>query len=190
VTVRTTRLPAVGLATLALAATAGAAVARPDSLEARLALRECVAAQRAAAVTACAHALDLGLGPERAATAQRLLGRAFATLERWEEALPAYREALRLTPDDPDAALAVGTALLYGLSRPVEAEPYLRQALAGRPDDAVFHVHLGTALNGAGRYAEALDEFKAALGLDVTVLDGRPASQATYLASLRQALWP
>jgi tetratricopeptide (TPR) repeat protein len=182
---------AYGLAAaMALVPAAFGRAARVDSLEARLTLRDCVAAQRVAAVTVCGQALELGLSPERAAVAERLLGRAFAVLERWDDALRSYREVLRLAPEDPDAALAVGTALLYGLSQPVEAEPYLRQAIAGRPDDAVFHVHLGTALNAAGRHADALDEFKAALDLDVTVLDGRPASQAAYLASLRRALWP
>ena len=177
---------AVALAT----APRGRAAPLRDSLEARLALRECVAALRTAAVTTCSRALELGLTGERAALAQRLRGRALAVLERWDEALQAYLEVLRIAPQDADAALAAGTALLYGLGRPLDAEEYLRQALSARPDDAVFHVHLATALNAAGRHAEALDEFKTALELDVTVLDDRPAAQAAHLASLRQAFWP
>jgi tetratricopeptide (TPR) repeat protein len=180
----------LGLAVVTATARGGSASAQRDSLEARLALRECVAAQRAAAVTACSQALELGLSAERAVVARRLLGRALAILERWDEALQSYLEVLRIAPQDADAALAAGTVLLYGLDRPLEAEEYLRQALSARPDDAVFHVHLATALNAAGRHAEALDEFKTALELDVTVLDDRPAAQAAHLASLRQAFWP
>lgn len=180
----------LGLAVATAARPGRSASTHHDSLEARLALRECVAAQRTAAVTACSQALELGLTEERAVVARRLLGRAFAVLERWDEALQSYLEVLRIAPQDADAALAAGTALLYGLGRPLEAEGYLRQALSARPDDAVFHVHLATALNAAGRHAEALDEFKTALELDVTVLDDRPAAQAAHLASLRQAFWP
>ena len=178
------------LAWLVLASTAQAAAPRADSFEARLALRECSASVREQAVAACRQALELGLGPERGAIAQRLLGRSLADLTRWDEALEAYREALRLQPADADAAHGVGLALLYGLNRAADAEPYLRQALADRPDEAVFHLQLAIALNAIGHHEEALGEFKAALALDVTVLDQRPAAQAAYLASLREALWP
>lgn len=169
------------------------AMARPphgDSFEARLALRACAASVREEAVAACRKALELGLGPERGAIAERLLGRSLADLARWDEALEAYREALRLQPEDAEAVLNVGLALLYGLNRPAEAEPYLRQAVAARPAEAVFHLQHAIALNATSRHDEALQEFKAALALDVTVLDQRPAAQAAYLASLREALWP
>lgn len=186
---RVARWAAAGLA-LSWCAPALARPPRVDSFEARLALRQCAGSVREQAVAACREALGLGLGPERGAIAQRLLGRSLADLTRWEEALEAYRAALRLQPGDADAALNVGLALLYGLNRPAEAEPYLRQAVEQRSAEAVFHLQHAIALNATSRHDEALQEFKAALALDVTVLDQRPAAQAAYLASLREALWP
>lgn len=138
----------------------------------------------------CREALELGLSPGRAALAHLLLARDLAVLERWDEALEAHREVLRLRPDDPDAARRVGLALLYGLGRPDDAEAYLRQALLGRPDDAGTHVDLGLALNALGRHEEAMGEFRVALDLDPQALADRPAATVAYAASQRAAVWP
>lgn len=162
----------------------------PDSVEGRLRYRACAAAHREEGVALCRAALAGGLSPRRAALAQLLLARDLVTLERWDEALVAYRAALRLRPADPDAARRVGAALLYAHSRPAEAEPYLRQALAGRPEDAATHVDLAVALNALGRHEEALGEFRAALADDPLALDERPAAAQAYEASQRAHPWP
>jgi tetratricopeptide (TPR) repeat protein len=177
-----------------LAATGAAAAPRPprdpDPVEARLRYRACAAAHREEGVELCRAALAGGLSTGRAALAQLLLARDLGALERWEEALAAHREALRLRPDDPDAARRVGTTLLHALGRAADAEPYLRQALAGRSDDAATHVDLGLALNALARHEEALGEFRAALALDPLALDERPAAAAVYEASQRERAWP
>lgn len=161
-----------------------------DSLEARLTLRACASAVREDSVRLCRQALELGLSPRRAAVAQRLLGRSLADLVRWDEAVAAYREALRLEPTDAEAASRLGLALHYGFGRPAEAEPFLREAVRGCPDQATYRVELALALNALARHAEAAAEFQQALALDDHALDTRPAAQASYLASLREALWP
>lgn len=181
---------ALPLAALALLAGPPSRAAGSDSLEARLALRACASAVREDAVRLCRQALELGLSPGRAAVAQRLLGRSLADLLRWDEAVTAYREALRLDPSEGEAAFRLGLALHYGLDRPLEAEPWLRAAVRGCPEEPVFHVELATVLNAQGQHAEAAAEFQAALALDERALDVRPAAQATYLAALREALWP
>lgn len=162
----------------------------PDPVAARLRYRACAAAHRDAGVALCRAALAAGLSDERAARAQLLLARDLVALERWEEALVAYVEALRLRPGDSDAARRVGTTLLYGLDRPGDAEPYLRQALALRPEDAGTHADLGLALNALGRHEEALGEFRAALEDDPLALDERPAAAQAYAASAHARVWP
>jgi len=167
-----------------------AAGAAADGLEARLTLRACTAAVREQSVRLCRQALELGLSPRRAAVAQRLLGRSLADLLRWDEAVSAYREALRLEPADAEATFRLGLALHYGLALSGEAEPFLRQAAQACPDQSSYRIELGVVLNALGRHAEAAVEFQQALALDERALDTRPAAQATYLASLREALWP
>ena len=161
-----------------------------DGLEARLTLRACAAAVREESVRLCRQALELRLSPRRAAVAQRLLGRSLADLARWDEAVAAYREALRLEPTDAEAGFQLGLALLYGQGRPAEAEPFLREAVRSCPDQATSRVELAVALNALEQHAEAAAEFQQALALDDHALDSRPAAQATYLASLRAARWP
>lgn len=177
-------------AALALLAGAPVRAAGVDSLEARLTLRACAAAVREEAVRLCRQALELGLSPARAAVAERVLGRNLADLLRWDEAVAAYREALRLEPSEAEAAFRLGMALHYGLDRTAGAEPWLRAAVRACPGEPAYHVELAAALNALGQHAEAAAEFQAALALDERVLDTRPAAQATYLASLREALWP
>ena len=176
---------------LALAAAAPAASSADlDDLRARLTLRACAAAVREESVRLCRQALELGLSPRRAAVAQRLLGRSLADLLRWDEAVAAYREALTLEPTDAEAGFRLGLALHYGQGRPAEAERFLREAVRSCPDQATYRVELAVVLNALERHAEASDEFQQALALDDHALDTRPAAQATYLASLREALWP
>lgn len=152
--------------------------------------RACVAAHREAGVTLCRAALEGGLSTPRAALALLLLARDLGTLGRWDEALAVHLEALRLRPDDPDAARRVGATLLYGLNRSADAEPYLRQALGGLAGDAFTHVDLGLALNALGRHEEALGEFRVALDLDPLVLEQRPAAAHAYAASQHAKTWP
>jgi tetratricopeptide (TPR) repeat protein len=178
------------LALVALLATPSAGAAGVDDVPARLTLRACAAAVREESVRLCRQALELGLSPRRAAVAQRLLGRSLADLLRWDEAVAAYREALRLEPADAEAALRLGLALSYGLGRPGEAEPLLREAVSLCPGQADYRVELAVVLNALERHLEAESEFQQALALDGHALDSRPAAQATYLASLRQAPWP
>jgi tetratricopeptide (TPR) repeat protein len=160
-----------------------------DSVSARLRFRACAAAHREAAVEACQAALAAGLGAQRAALALTLLARAQAAAMNWDAVLLAQREALRLQPDDPEAARRVGLTLLYALGQAAQSEPYLRQALAARRD-ASTHVDLAVALAALGRVEEARGEFLAALAVDPGALDSRPAAaavRATLSGRLEQA---
>lgn len=170
-------LPAFAIAS---ALTASAARVPPDDpAAARLRFRLCAAAHREAAVEACQAALAGGLGARRAALAQVLLARAQAALMNWDAVLVAQREALRLEPASPEAARRLGLTLLYALGQPAQSEPYLRQATEAQRD-AGTHVDLGVALAALGRIEEARGEFLAALALDPSALDSRPAAAAVH----------
>jgi tetratricopeptide (TPR) repeat protein len=173
-----------------LSSTAVLAAPREDGVVARVKFRACSAARREKALELCRAALAMQLSPRRGAVANLVLARNLAVLERWDEALAAYREALRLAPEDADAAFRVGTTLLYGLNRAAEAEAYLRQAIAGRQDAPQFHLELGVALNALGRHDEAKAEFAAALHFAPAAFDQRPAATATRESSQRSLPWP
>ncbi len=162
----------------------------PDTVEARLRFRACAAAHREEGVALCREALARGLSRERAALAQLLLARDLGALERWDDALDAYRAAQRLRQGDPQAARRIGQVLLFALGRPAEAEAWLRQALAGQPADSDTRVDLAQALAALSRHDEALREFAAALEQDAQALADRPAAQAVLEAARQARPWP
>jgi len=176
--------------TLLLVAAGAQEPSATDGLAARLKYRECVRAVRAEAVRHCRDALALGLGTRRAAAANELLARALIELERWEEAEAAYREVMRLRPEDPAGPFRVGMALFHGRNRAAEAEPLLRQAVEMKADEASYHIEWAIVLNALERHAESRSAFEKALELDPKCLAHRPAAQAIYEAARRDAVWP
>ena len=92
------------------------------------------------------------------------LGFALAEAQSSARAEAAYREALRLKPDYPNARNYLG-ALLVDLRRPEEAEVELRAALAVRPRFAEAHNHLGLALAAQGKMQPAIASFTEAVRL-------------------------
>jgi Flp pilus assembly protein TadD len=92
------------------------------------------------------------------------LGFALAEAQSSARAEVAYREALRLKPDYPNARNYLG-ALLVDLRRPAEAEVELRAALAVRPRFVEAHNHLGLALAAQGKMQPAIDSFTEAVRL-------------------------
>lgn len=92
------------------------------------------------------------------------LGFALAEAQSSARAEAAYREALRLKPDYPNARNYLG-ALLVELRRPEEAEIELRAALAVRPRFAEAHNSLGLALAAQGKTQSAIASFTEAVRL-------------------------
>jgi tetratricopeptide (TPR) repeat protein len=91
-----------------------------------------------------------------------------ATLEnsgRLEEALAAYREAVRLADDNLNAQSNLANLLLK-MGRPNEAVSAFRRAIALNPNVASLHFGLGRAFLQLGQDAAAMDEFRTALRLD------------------------
>ena len=95
------------------------------------------------------------------------LGFALVEAQSSARAEAAYREALRLKPDYPNARNYLG-ALLNDLQRPAEAEAQLRAALAARPQFAEAHNNLGLALVAQGKAGPAISAFTEAVRLAPT----------------------
>ena len=75
------------------------------------------------------------------------------------DALPHYREALRLRPGHEDIENNIGYALIE-LGRHAEAVPHLRRAVELRPDYRQARNNLASALLALGRSDESLEIFR------------------------------
>ncbi len=92
-------------------------------------------------------------------------GNTLSGLKRYQEALAAYEQAIRL---DPNLALAYkgkGNALL-GLKRPQEALVAYEQAIHLDPNLALAYRNKGNTLRNLKRYQEALVAYEQAIHLD------------------------
>ncbi len=92
------------------------------------------------------------------------LGLALCTMRRFEEALAAYDDGLRLEPDDAELHNGRGVALLE-LRRPAEARDEFLRALAAVPDCLDALGNLGNALFKLNRPEEALTVYDRVLNI-------------------------
>ena len=84
----------------------------------------------------------------------RGLGAALFAQGFFAEAEVAYREALRLRPDDAQSHFDLWT-VLEKQDKHAESEAAYREAIRVKPDHAEAHSRLGTALGHQGRWEEA-----------------------------------
>ncbi len=92
-------------------------------------------------------------------------GDALFYLKRYEEALQAYEQAIRLEPGSADVHYNKGNALLC-LERYQEAIDAYEHAIRLQPTFALAYNKKGRALSYLGRYEEARDAHEHALRLD------------------------
>jgi Flp pilus assembly protein TadD len=93
------------------------------------------------------------------------LGVAYFELGRYQEAVEAYKEALRLKPDDAAAWNNLGNAY-SDLGRYQEAIQAYKEALRLEPDNAVPWKNLGVVYRQLGRHEEAVNAEKEAIRLE------------------------
>jgi tetratricopeptide (TPR) repeat protein len=99
------------------------------------------------------------------AVAQVNLGLALALSDKAREALPHFKEAVRIDPALKPALYNYGVTLSL-LGRSAEAARQLAETLRLDPSDAHARLSYGITLADAGRTDEAVREFKEALRLD------------------------
>lgn len=99
------------------------------------------------------------------------LGLCYVALNRNEEAILEFKEAVRLDSEQslrwPWPSMNLGTLYLR-MQRLDEAEVALRQSLAVDPQFPVAHFRLGQVLEKKGRPEEAVQELKESVRLDPT----------------------
>jgi tetratricopeptide (TPR) repeat protein len=93
------------------------------------------------------------------------LGILLAALQRPDEAMAHFEQALRLVPDDADAHRYLGDVLRAIHQHEAAIDRY-RQALAIRPNDADLCSRLASVLQASGRSTEAIVVGERALALD------------------------
>jgi tetratricopeptide (TPR) repeat protein len=93
------------------------------------------------------------------ATTYHFLGNAYAFLQRFDEALNAYRQAVQLDPDYQPAYSELGAAY-YRLQRPKEAAAAFEQAIRLKRDDAKAYLGLGMAQLALGNKTGAREQYR------------------------------
>lgn len=91
------------------------------------------------------------------AAAQRMLAYAYYRLNRFEEALAHYTQAVLTDPQDAFsmAGMCSGIYIVYGPSKQEQALSYCDRAIAVKPDDAFAHETRAWLLEKLGREQEA-----------------------------------
>lgn len=96
-----------------------------------------------------------------------MLGRSYVVLGRHPEAIPAYRRALALTPDDPALLADTADALAVVAGRKLEGEPLalVNKALKLAPDNLKALSLAGTAAFDRGDFAGAVKHWEHVLAV-------------------------
>lgn len=124
------------------------------------------------------------------------LGNALLALERYDEALRAFRHSLNLNSGLLPAHMGEGNAL-RALCRYEEAERAYRNVIALSPSMAAAYANLGLVLKELERNEEAIAAFKKAVSLDTGLAEAHSALGILLwrdgriedaLSALRQAL--
>lgn len=99
-------------------------------------------------------------------------GVAYHEAQDYENAVKAFREALRRAPEFVDARYNLGLALLK-LGQPTEAAKELQPVVLAREGDKDAHYGLASAYFHLGAYPQAAQELREALRLDENFLRAR-----------------
>ena len=134
--------------------------------------------------------IERALTKQPSAEAYNALGAWFAQRDRTACAIPAFRSAIRLRPNDWEGHFNLALALMNERHFK-DAAGELRQADKLSPGRAPVHTALGMALQEAGQTAAAETELKTALELDpksIRALDRLAqilTGQKRYTAAIR-----
>lgn len=90
------------------------------------------------------------------------LGVAYGDAGMYKEAIDAYKQAIRIKPDDAKAHNNLGVAYAESGMYKEAIEAY-KQAIRIKPDDAKAHDNLGNAYAESGMHKEAIEAYKQAI---------------------------
>jgi len=96
------------------------------------------------------------------------IGEIYINQKQYENAIPPYKEALRLDPDFETAAINLGLAY-QGLKQYANAITYFQRVLQKTPKDAKVLYVLGTVYTDAGDLTKASETYRTLLPLDAAL---------------------
>lgn len=94
--------------------------------------------------------------------AYRFLGEAYATLDRMDDAARAYRQAVKLNPDDAAAISALGCVYDLQGENPEIAILFCRHSVEISPENGLYRQRLGRLYMKHSRIDEAIAQFEKA----------------------------
>jgi len=107
------------------------------------------------------------------------IGYCYVELKSYIKAIEAYKQAIRIDPDDAIAHYNLGIS--YGqLGFYKEAIEAYKQAIRIDPDDADTYTNLGCAYGQLGLYKDAVEAFKQAIRIDPDDTDAHGGLGLTY----------
>lgn len=104
--------------------------------------------------------------------AEREYANALSRQSHFEAAIPHFRAAITLVPDDTDSSITLGKILLSA-GRIDEARDVFEQALRHEPNSERAENGIGIALAASGHVPEALAEFRHVVAMAPAFVDGR-----------------
>jgi tetratricopeptide (TPR) repeat protein len=111
-----------------------------------------------------------GEGSPRDPVLRNKTGIAYHQLQRLDQALKAYQQAVKLKPDYHEAINNIGT-IYYTKKSYRRAIGQYRRAIKLAPDQASIHSNLGMAYFARNQMEPAVEEFRTALKLDPEVFE-------------------
>jgi len=93
------------------------------------------------------------------------IGFCYGKLKSYAKAIEAFKQAVRINPDDAKAHYNLGCAY-YDLGLYREAIEAYKQAIRIDPDDAIANLNLGCAYYDLGLYREAIEALKQAVRIN------------------------
>jgi tetratricopeptide (TPR) repeat protein len=93
------------------------------------------------------------------------LGYCYDKLDRYQEAMEPYKQAIKIKPNFVVAYVSLGFAYSK-LGRHQDAIEVYKQVIRIKPDYAVAHFLLGTAYRQLGRHQDAIEAYKQAIRIE------------------------
>lgn len=105
------------------------------------------------------------------------LGMALTMQGKWDDAIAAYREGIRLEPDNANAHINLGAILCDHKGDYPGAATVFREAIRLDPKSAEAHVNLGNALDALGKVEGAIAAWEQANRLQPDIASNLVAGQ-------------
>ena len=114
--------------------------------------------------------------------AHNIRGVAYDSLGRYQDAVEAYKQTIRIKPDYADAHYNLGVAY-YKLGRYQDAIEACKQTIRIKPDYAKAYINLGVTYYKLGRYQDAVEAYKQAIRIKPDFADAHYNLGVAYLVT-------